>query len=182
MMTNPGYNTYRDSQVYDEMDPKKLIQMLYAGCLKFLRLTKEGIEEKNIAKRGENLGKAIAIVSELNSSLDKNIKDDSIEFLRGLYAAMLTELPKVSLDNNIKTVDLAISYISRLKEIWETNVMGNRSTVSKPPIKMVDNKNQLMKNTHNNLGHKPKPVSKNIKDNGYGISPKAGLNRRSFSA
>ncbi len=182
MPANAGYNTYNKSQVYEDMDPKQLIQMLYAGCLKFLRLAKEGIEENNIAKRGENLGKAIAIVSELNSSLDKDIKDDSIEFLRGLYAAILTELPKASLNNDAKTVDLAISYINRLKEIWENDVIGKENTTPKAPIKVVENKKALKKSTGN---IRQKPVAAKKRNTGYSASPPVELNepkRRSFSA
>lgn len=109
---------------YDGMTPEQLILMLYKGALQRLKLAKQGIEEKNIKKRGENLSKVIAIISELNASLDTEGKDESIQFLAGLYTAMLVELPKVSLNNDIETLERAERYIEKLKEIWEVNVMG----------------------------------------------------------
>ncbi len=128
MATRSGYDTYRNSH-YDGMDPKKLILMLYEGALKHIRLANEGIRENNIPKRGENLSHAIAIITELNACLDTNIKDESIDFLRGLYSAILTELPKVSLNNDIKILDRSETYISQLKEIWEINVMGKQRVI-----------------------------------------------------
>lgn len=125
MVAGNACNTYLNSH-YEGMDPKQLILMLYDGALKFIRFAKEGIEEKNIQKRGENLSKVIAIITELNSSLDPGVKDESIDFLRSLYATMLVELPKVSMTNDIKTLDLTASYISRLRDIWAKDVMGKK--------------------------------------------------------
>ncbi len=122
-----GYATYRNAHVYEGMDPQRLILMLYEGALKHIRLAKEGMEENDLKKRGEHLGRVIAIVSELNSSLDSKVQDESISFLRGLYAAMLRELPKVPVNNDVKTLDRTLAYLARLKDIWENDVMGNRA-------------------------------------------------------
>lgn len=173
MVKNSGYKTYNNSQVYEGMDPNHLIQMLYAGCLKFLNLAKEGIESNDIPKRGENLGKAIAIISELNSCLDSKVKDESIEFLRGLYSAMLTELPKVSLSNDVKTIDTSISYITRLKEIWENDVMSKK-TESKTNVKTENKKSGVVPLKTSN-----KEGDKNKRDFNY---PPPKLKRMSFSA
>ena len=113
---------------YDGMTPEQLILMLYKGALQRLKLAKQGIEEKNIQKRGENLSKVIGIISELNASLDTEGKDESIQFLAGLYTAMLLELPKVSLNNDIEILERTERYIEKLKEIWEMNVMGKALT------------------------------------------------------
>lgn len=123
MAITTGYDTYRSSH-FEGMDPKRLILMLYEGALKHIGLAKEGILEKNSQKRGENLSKTIAIVSELNASLDPGVKDEAIEFLRGLYEAILSELPRVSLNNDVKILDRSASYISALKEIWVNHVIG----------------------------------------------------------
>jgi len=131
MAVNTGYDTYRSTH-YEGMDPKRLILMLYEGALKHICLAKEGILEKNTQKRGENLSKTIAIVTELNASLDPEYKDDAIEFLRGLYAAILSELPRVSLNNDIKILNRSESYISALKEIWVNNVMGKSGKTDAP--------------------------------------------------
>jgi flagellar protein FliS len=125
MVHGNALNSYQKAQVYDEMDPKQLVLMLYEGAIKRIVLARQGIKNADPKQRGENLGKAIAIIAELNASLDENIKTEEINFLRGLYAAMLTELPKVSVNEDIETLNRAERYLTELKRIWKTSVMNN---------------------------------------------------------
>ncbi|MCD4741888.1 MAG: flagellar export chaperone FliS [Desulfobacteraceae bacterium] len=137
MSAATNMNTYLNNH-YQGKTPEQLIQMLYKGALRNISLAKQGIDENNPRKRGEHLGKAIAIITELYTSLDTEIKDESIQFLRELYSNMLTELPKVSLNNDAKALDLTYSYIKQLNHIWETEVLnkeggqsGYEDTISK---------------------------------------------------
>lgn len=139
MLTNRAYNTYSRSQVYDDMDPQKLILLLYKEALKRLKMAKMAIEENDPCKRGENLGKAIAIISELHSSLDTSVDAEEIHFLGNLYAAILTELPKVSLNNDVKIIDTTLAYFERLKDIWENSVMQQQP--KQPPRKVMPEMN-----------------------------------------
>ena len=123
MAAYPQVNAYLNNH-YEGMSPEQLILLLYKGALSRLKLAREGIKENNAKKRGENISKVIAIVSELNASVDPTMNDESTQFLRGLYVAILAELPKVSLNNDIKTLDRANAYIQELKEIWERDVMA----------------------------------------------------------
>ncbi len=139
MAATAEINQYLNNH-YDGMEPEQLILMLFKGALERIRLTREGIEENNIQKRGENLSKAIAIIAELNSSIDTTMNDESTQFLRGLYSAILAELPKVSLTNDKKILMRTHKYISKLKEIWENDVMGKGSpTLKAVPRKMAPN-------------------------------------------
>ncbi|MCG8633726.1 MAG: flagellar export chaperone FliS [Desulfobacterales bacterium] len=123
MVYGNALQSYQKAQVSGEADPQKLILMLYEAGIKRLRMAKDGMEKEDIQKRGENIGKAIAIISELNASLDESIRTEEINFLRSLYMTMMTELTKVSLTNDIVTVERAIKYLKELKRIWETSVM-----------------------------------------------------------
>jgi flagellar protein FliS len=109
--------------------------LLFNGALNRMKLAREGIEAGDIQKKGENLSKAIAIISELNASVDSTITDESTRFLRGIYTAILTELPKVTLNNDLKTLDRANLYISRLKQIWETDVMAKKQASPTETVK-----------------------------------------------
>ena len=128
-------NTYVTNH-YEGMDPEQLILMLFNGALNRLRQAREAIKEKDIQKKGENISKAIDIISELNASVDPTMTDESTRFLRGIYTAILTELPKVTLNSDLKTLDRAKTYISRLKEIWETDVMAKKQA---GPTEIVKN-------------------------------------------
>lgn len=113
------------------MGSEQLILMLYNGALARLRLAKEGIEENNIQKLGENMGKAIAIIAELNTSLDPTTTDESIQFLRGLYMAILRELPKASAKRDITIIERAEKYITELRNIWVNHVMAGKDPSQK---------------------------------------------------
>ena len=125
MSAASNMNTYLNNH-YQGKTPEQLIQMLYQGALRNITLARQGIKENNPKKRGEHLGKTIAIITELYSSLDKEIEDESIQYLTQLYGNMLTELPKVSLSNDVKVLDLTHSYIKRLNQIWETEVLNKK--------------------------------------------------------
>lgn len=133
MVYQNALNSYQKAQLYDEMDPNKLIFLLYEGAIKRIKMAKQGVENEDPKLRGENLGKAIAIVTELNACLDENIKTEEIRFLKGLYTAMLVELPKVAVTNDIKTLDRAERYLTELKRIWETSVMNSPAAGNRLP-------------------------------------------------
>ena len=124
MAAHYARTAYLQAKVQPETDPKRLILMLYEGALEDLRLAKEGIEQQNARKRGEHLSRAVAIVSTLLASLDSNVTEEPIAFLRGLYQAMLLELGKVAVTHDVNTLELAFRYLERLKHIWQHDVMG----------------------------------------------------------
>jgi flagellar protein FliS len=125
MAATQQVNAYLNAH-YDGMSPEQLILMLYNGALSRLKLVKDGINEGDMKKKGENLSKVIAIVSELHACVDSTMEDESTQFLIGLYQSILNELPKVTISNDLKTVDMTIEYIAELKRIWETSVMGKQ--------------------------------------------------------
>lgn len=51
MAAAAGLQTYLTTH-YEGMSPEQLILLLFKGALDRLRLVREGIEEKNIQKRG----------------------------------------------------------------------------------------------------------------------------------
>ncbi len=128
MVYNNALNSYQKVQVSSEIDPLKLILMLYEGAIKRINMAKEGVKRKDPKLRGENTGKAIAIISELNASLNNDNMTEEIIFLRNLYITMMHELAKVSITNDIETLERANRYLMELKRIWETSVMGAGKT------------------------------------------------------
>ncbi|HIJ90239.1 MAG: flagellar export chaperone FliS [Desulfobulbaceae bacterium] len=116
-------DAYRTTEKQAEIQPVKLIHMLYERVLLHLELAEEGIREHTSKKRGENLGKAIAIITELQASIKSEDNSESAQFLRGLYGAILVELPRVSVSEDVKVLRLARTYLERLKTIWEETAM-----------------------------------------------------------
>ncbi|MCW7752386.1 flagellar export chaperone FliS [Desulfobotulus sp. H1] len=127
MSAATAYKTYQSNH-FEGMDPRRLILMLYDGALRFLKGAREGALENNPQKRGENLGRAIAIISELQNSLNPAMNDDATEFLRGLYTSILAELPTASITNSVKPIEQTERYIAQLRKIWAEEVMALPAT------------------------------------------------------
>ena len=117
-------NAYRQTESQAKIHPVKLIHMMYERILQHLDKAKSALAEGNIQERGEHLGKSIALITELNASIKEDDNSEAAIFLRGLYSAILTELPKVSLSGDVQVLDQARTYILRLKEVWEKTAMA----------------------------------------------------------
>lgn len=116
-------NAYQQSEAQANIHPVKLIHLLYERALIHLNLAEQGLLKGDAKARGENLSKAIAIISELNASIKDADASEAATFLRGLYSAILIELPKVGLTGDPGTIRQAHRYLDRLREIWEATAM-----------------------------------------------------------
>ncbi len=116
-------NAYRTTEKQAEIHPVKLIHMLFERVLVHLELAEEGIREKSPKKRGENLGKAIAIITELQAAIKSEDHSEAAKFLRGMYGAIMFELPKISVSQDVKILRQAHTYLARLKQVWEETAM-----------------------------------------------------------
>ena len=123
MNSAQGHNAYRQLESQVKIHPVKLIHMIYERVLQHLETASQAIASGNFQERGEHLGKCIALITELQAAIKEDDKSDAAEFLRGLYSAILVELPKVSVSNDAAILQQASTYIERLKEIWEQTAM-----------------------------------------------------------
>lgn len=153
-MQTQAVKAYKSAQVMTT-DPYKLILMLYDACIKNLFHAREAAINNDKVKRGEALSKTIDILTELFSSVQG--ETEQAQFLRGLYSAMMVELPKVNLTNDIKTLDLAIKYVAQLRSIWKEQVMSHPNTTDMPND--ISQKQQKTSVT-NELKREAKDISK----------------------
>lgn len=137
MNTAKVRNAYTQSESQAKVHPVKLVYMMYERLLVHLDLTKEALEKNDLKMRGENLGKAIAILTELNASIKEGDESEAASFLRGLYGAILMELPKVAIDNDVAILKQSRLYVSRLKEIWEETAMQEYELSVKKEVQAV---------------------------------------------
>ena len=123
MVSKQASDAYFQAQANAKIHPVKLVHMMYERLLLNLACACEGLEENDVKKRGENLSKAIAIITELNCSLRPGDESEPAQFLRGKYEAMLRELGKVAVSKDAAVIRQAHRYVSRLKKIWEETAM-----------------------------------------------------------
>lgn len=104
--------------------PMKLTQMLFDGALARLLAAKGHMQRNETAKKGENIGKAIAIINELQHSLNLDQGGELAERLDGLYDYMLRQLTKANLENNPDFIDEVHHLLAQITEGWRQLVEG----------------------------------------------------------
>jgi len=98
-MTYTGYSAY--NQIATVIDSKEVILIkLLDGTIRFVQAAQTGIKSGNPKLKGENISKAIAIISELDGALDREIGADLVENLSILYQYILGRLTRANLKND----------------------------------------------------------------------------------
>ena len=99
--------------------PHRLVQMLMEGALEKIALAKAHMVNNNIASKGENISKAIAIVGGLQSSLNTDAGGEIAENLGNLYDYMTNRLVIANLHNDEAILDEVAGLIVEIKMGWD---------------------------------------------------------------
>jgi len=98
----------------------KILIMLYEGAIRFMQRAKFCIETRDLAGKGESISKAIAIVGELNNTLDFSAGDGQLaKQLSSLYYFVSENLLKANIKNDSTHVNHALNIMRTLLEGWE---------------------------------------------------------------
>ena len=115
-MTLTGYAAYNQAVVHTTDNKERILLMLYAGAMRFVRFARSGIEKKSAKIRGENISKVIAILTELDCALDREIEEDLVENLSNLYRYMMNRLAIANVKNDTCALDEVERLLRELKE------------------------------------------------------------------
>lgn len=91
-MTPTGYACYRNVIANTTESKEKILLMLYERALFSVKIARRGIEEKNPRLKGENISRALAILSELDCALDREKGGELAENLAALYRYSMNRL------------------------------------------------------------------------------------------
>lgn len=99
-------------------DPHHLIQMLMDGAIESINNAKCHMKEKNTAGKGEDISKAISILSGLMTSLDMDQGGDISKNLLSLYDYMLTKLVEANMSDMTENLDEVSLLLKEIKDGW----------------------------------------------------------------
>lgn len=114
--TNNPYKTYLKQEI-EGATKGKLVLLLYDGTIKFLRVAKKGIEQKNVEEAHNHIIKAENIIYELMSTLNMDAGEISVNLMR-LYDFMLHQLVTANSSKTTEPIDTVIKMMSTLREAW----------------------------------------------------------------
>jgi flagellar protein FliS len=112
-----GINSYRQAEIQSR-SPVELVVMLYDGALRFTADAREAMQRKDIKLRQQNISRALAIVSELQSTLDMESGGDVAAHLDKLYGYVRDRLIDASIKQDVQPLDEARRVLTTLREGW----------------------------------------------------------------
>ena len=122
MNTSSAMRQYKQVGVQSRiMDatPHRLVQMLMEGVLEKISIAKGNIARKETAQKGKNISNAIALVGELDASLNKDAGGELAENLGDLYDYMSRRLVTANLQNDEAILDEVAGLMLDIKAAWD---------------------------------------------------------------
>ncbi|RFB09490.1 flagella export chaperone FliS [Bacillus sp. HNG] len=121
-ISNP-YQAYQSNTV-TTASPGELTLMLYNGCLKFIKLSRKAIEEKNLQEKNTNLQKAQNIIRELMVSLDPNVEVSKT--MMTMYDYINRRLIEVNIKNDLEILSEVEGLVTEFRDTWKEVIQINR--------------------------------------------------------
>lgn len=115
-MSNP-YFKYKQNQVITA-SREKLLLLMYEGAIKFTKMAIKSAEEKNIAERCVNIGRAFDIILELNNTLDHKAGGEIARNLEQLYMYITDQYTKANLSGDTKPLKDSLKVLETLYDGW----------------------------------------------------------------
>lgn len=119
---NP-YQAYQSNSV-TTASPGELTLMLYNGCIKFIKLGRQAIEENNIEAKNTNLQKAQNIIREFMVTL--NMDMEVSKNMMAMYDYMNRRLMEANLKNDVAILDEVEGLVTDFRDTWKQVIQQNR--------------------------------------------------------
>ena len=85
-------NAYKQVHVNTSTNKADMLLELYEGAIRFIDFAERVMQDRNMAKKGEYISRAIAIIGELDSALDRKEEESIVRNLSNLYGYMIQRL------------------------------------------------------------------------------------------
>ena len=124
-----GLGLYKKTSV-ETASREQILLMLYQAAIKNCKKAIEAIEQKNIAKKGEHIGKLQDIIVELSNSLDFEVGGDVAKELNSLYDYMMYSTSQANLKIDKVPLEGCLRVLNTLYDGWTEAVKSVRSTAN----------------------------------------------------
>jgi len=118
------YSSVKVHSGVEAASPHRLIQMLFEGALERIAQAKGAMIQHQIARKGELIGKAIAILGGLQGSLNDKEGGNLAANLDQLYDYIIRRLTRANFENNTEYLDECGRLLGEIKTAWDT--IGNQ--------------------------------------------------------
>ena len=114
-----GANAYKQVHVNTSTNKASMLLELYEGAIRFIDFAERVMQDRNMAKKGEYISRAIAIIGELDSALDRKGGGGSIvRNLSNLYGYMIKRLTIGNQTQDPKVLHEVKELLEGLLDAW----------------------------------------------------------------
>ena len=115
MYTSNPYNIYKQNSV-NMASSQQLLLMLLDGAVKYTKIARMAILNKDIARAHKELVRVQDIFLELMITMDKNTK--YMEDLYNIYDFIKNELAKANMKKDVQIIDEVLPLIEEIRDMW----------------------------------------------------------------
>ena len=126
-----GYGAYKKTAV-NTASKEQILLMLYQAAIKNCKKAIEAIEQKQIAKKGEYIGKLQDIVIELNNSLDYEVGGEIAKELSSLYDYVLFASTQANIKIDAEPLQGCLNVLNTLYDGWAEAIKSLRMSQPQP--------------------------------------------------
>lgn len=110
-------HAYQQTHVQSR-SPLELVVMLYDGALRFVNEARTALDRQDLVAKREALSRALAIVAELQNTLNMRDGGDVATQLDALYTYVNTRLLEANMQSNGAALDEVVKLLTPLREAW----------------------------------------------------------------
>jgi flagellar protein FliS len=117
------YTAPRGAEAYRRMavetrSPMELVVMLYDGALRFLDDARGAVTRQDVPARAEAISRTLAILTELQGTLNIQQGGEIADRLDGLYAFSISRLLDVTTKQDVAAIDDVVKVLRPLRDSW----------------------------------------------------------------
>jgi len=129
MVSSRFHKEYRHNEI-STSSQGKLIIMMYEGAVKFVNLAIEGVDNKDLSKKGIYINKTHDIINELSLALDMKGGGEVAQKLEALYQFVLHQLTLANIKSDRKPLESILKVLIPLLEAWTELLTKNKNNNS----------------------------------------------------
>lgn len=116
-MYSNGYNVYKNNSV-NYASKEQLLLMLVEGAVKFCKIARQAIVDKDVKKAHDALIRTQDIFSELMVSLDTSAGEWAVQLLR-VYTFIKDKLIEANMAKDLGIIDEILPLIEDINDTWK---------------------------------------------------------------
>ena len=126
-----GLGAYKKTSIHTA-SKEQILLMLYQAAIKNCKKAIEAIDEKNLSKKGEHIGKLQDIVIELNNSLDFEVGGQIANELSSLYDYLLFASTQANIKIDKEPLNGCLNVLTTLYDGWSEAIKNLKNAPAKP--------------------------------------------------